>query len=91
MVYLWELYLYTYLSDCVHFRKIDGGGGGGMFSSGKVSTYRMCVARRKCNRHQNDNSWPVLYIFVVYYTIIDFNEVDIRIYLPKKVTIHRDR
>ena len=26
-----------------------------------------------------------------YYTIIDFNEVDIRIYLPEKVIIHRDR
>ena len=25
----------------------------------------------------------------VYYTIIDFNEVDIRIYLPEKVIIHR--
>ena len=28
---------------------------------------------------------------VEYYTIIDFNEVDIRIYLPKKVIIHRGR
>ena len=27
----------------------------------------------------------------VYYTIIDFNEVDIRIYLPEKVIIHRGR
>ena len=26
-----------------------------------------------------------------YYTIIDFNEVDIRIYLPEKVIIHQDR
>ena len=26
-----------------------------------------------------------------YYTIIDFNEVDIRIYLPKKVIIYRGR
>ena len=26
-----------------------------------------------------------------YYTIIDFNEVDIRIYLPEKVIIHRGR
>ena len=25
----------------------------------------------------------------IYYTIIDFNEVDIRIYLPEKVIIHR--
>ena len=28
-------------------------------------------------------------IFIQYYTIIDFNEVDIRIYLPEKVIIHR--
>ena len=27
----------------------------------------------------------------LYYTIIDFNEVDIRIYLPEKVIIHRGR
>ena len=26
-----------------------------------------------------------------YYTIIDFNEVDIRIYLPEKVIFHRGR
>ena len=26
--------------------------------------------------------------YVIYYTIIDFNEVDIRIYLPEKVIIH---
>ena len=26
--------------------------------------------------------------FKQYYTIIDFNEVDIRIYLPEKVIIH---
>ena len=29
--------------------------------------------------------------FQIYYTIIDFNEVDIRIYLPEKVIIHRGR
>ena len=28
---------------------------------------------------------------VHYYTIIDFNEVDMRIYLPEKVIIHRGR
>ena len=28
---------------------------------------------------------------VRYYTIIDFNEVDMRIYLPEKVIIHRGR
>ena len=28
---------------------------------------------------------------ITYYTIIDFNEVDIRIYLPEKVIIHRGR
>ena len=26
-----------------------------------------------------------------YYTVIEFNEVDVRIYLPKKVIIHRGR
>ena len=30
-------------------------------------------------------------MFREYYTIIDFNEVDIRIYLPEKVIIHRGR
>ena len=29
--------------------------------------------------------------FLQYYTFIDFNEVDIRIYLPIKVLIHRGR
>ena len=28
---------------------------------------------------------------MIYYTIIDFNEVDIRIYLPEKVIIRQDR
>ena len=28
---------------------------------------------------------------MIYYTIIDFNEVDIRIYLPDKVIIHQSR
>ena len=31
----------------------------------------------------------VRYNKYIYYTIIDFNEVDIRIYLPEKVIIHR--
>ena len=31
------------------------------------------------------------FMVIVYYTIIDFNEVDIRIYLPEKVIIHRGR
>ena len=29
--------------------------------------------------------------YCVYYTIIDFNEVDIRIYLPEKVIVHQGR
>ena len=29
--------------------------------------------------------------YAQYYTIIDFNEVDIRIYLPEKVIIHQGR
>ena len=32
-----------------------------------------------------------VYFTGYYYTIIDFNEVDIRIYLPEKVIIHRGR
>ena len=28
---------------------------------------------------------------MIYYTIIDFNELDIRIYLPEKVIIHQGR
>ena len=35
--------------------------------------------------------WPFYTCFAVHYTIIDFNEVDIRIYPPKKVIIHRGR
>ena len=31
------------------------------------------------------------FFIALYYTIIDFNEVDIRIYLPEKVIIHRGR
>ena len=30
-------------------------------------------------------------VTMTHYTIIDFNEVDIRIYLPEKVIIHRGR
>ena len=32
-----------------------------------------------------------LFWLIEHYTIIDFNEVDIRIYLPEKVIIHRGR
>ena len=35
--------------------------------------------------------FPKHYKGAQYYTIIDFNEVDIRIYLPEKVIIHRGR
>ena len=34
---------------------------------------------------------PAFNLHLEYYTIIDFNEVDIRIYLPEKVIIHRGR
>ena len=30
-------------------------------------------------------------LLIIYYTIIDFNEVDIRIYQPEKVIIHQGR
>ena len=33
----------------------------------------------------------IIFTAVKYYTIIDFNEVDIRIYLPEKVIVHRGR
>ena len=40
----------------------------------------------------NSNSGHVIKgLLFKYYTIIDFNEVDIWIYLPKKVIIHRGR
>ena len=32
-----------------------------------------------------------LAVEMIHYTIIDFNEVDIRIYLPEKVIIHQGR
>ena len=38
-----------------------------------------------------DSSTDKLISNVKYYTIIDFNEVDIRIYRPEKVIIHRGR
>ena len=35
------LYLYTYLSDCFNFPKIDGEGWGWVLSSGRDGTYHM--------------------------------------------------
>ena len=46
-----------------------------------VKTSRFC--------HVHDVVVTLTKYFLLYYTIIDFNEVDIRIYLPKKVIIHR--
>ena len=37
------------------------------------------------------NETVIDFNFGRHYTIIDFNEVDIRIYLPEKVIIHRGR
>ena len=39
----------------------------------------------------NNNLNFVLLIYIVYYTIIEFNEVDIRIYLTEKVITHAGR
>ena len=55
IIYLLHFYLYTYLSDCFNFHKIDGGWGG-VLSSGKDGTYSMCVASPKYDRPQNDKS-----------------------------------
>ena len=49
----------------------------------KVHVYVMC----QCTK--NSFVWCVIDNIVAYYTIIDFNEVDMRIYLPEKVIIHR--
>ena len=38
---------------------------------------------------QTKNLYEKCQYYMEYYTIIDFNEVDIRIYLPEKVIIHR--
>ena len=44
------------------------------------------------NHFMNSRRLTLLkFIGVRYYTIIDFNEVDRRIYLPEKVIIHRSR
>ena len=40
-----------------------GEGWVGVLSSGRDGTYRTCIACRKCDRHKNDKSWPVFYIF----------------------------
>ena len=46
---------------------------------------------RKESNQTKQNKTSYMYIYAWYYTIIDFNEVDIRIYLPEKVIIHRGR
>ena len=42
-------------------------------------------------KRQVNSISPEMMVYTLYYTIIDFNEVDIRIYLPEKVIIHRGR
>ena len=43
----------------------------------------LCLDKQTVKKQFYDN--------ILYYTIIDFNEGDIRIYLPEKVIIHRGR
>ena len=43
------------------------------------------------NIHDSKNRPKIEFIASIYYTIIEFNEVAIRIYLPEKVIIHRGR
>ena len=43
----------------------------------------------KLGTHMPPPPPPPPHTHTQYYTIIDFNEVDIRIYLPEKVIIHR--
>ena len=44
-----------------------------------MCTHNQCFSEKKKNLKIN------IFTAVKYYTIIDFNEVDIRIYLPEKV------
>ena len=53
----------------------------------KLKTLASAGVIKKDNQSINDN----VKLYMLYYTIIDFNEVDIRIYLPEKVIIHRGR
>ena len=43
-------------------------------------------ALKKCEQYISAD--VIFCVWGQYYTIIDFNEVDIRIYLPEKVIIH---
>ena len=43
------------------------------------------------NEKMSYNKTVIEFNFGRHYTIIDFNEVDMRIYLPDKVIIHRGR
>ena len=65
IIYLLELYLYTYFSVFFNFLRYMGEGWDGMLSSSKDGIYRMCLARRKCDRLQNDKNCPALYILFV--------------------------
>ena len=40
---------------------------------------------------EGSNPTRLIFFHERYYTIIDFNEVDIRVYLPEKVIIHQGR
>ena len=51
----------------------------------------MKVAKFSFLNEKSYNKTVIDFSFGRHYTIIDFNEVDIRIYLPEKVIIHRGR
>ena len=42
------------------------------------------------NRHHKRHLTATFLLLVSYYTIIDFNEIDMRIYLPEKVVLPRN-
>ena len=54
-------------------------------------TTKVKVAKFSFLSEKSYNKTVIDFNFGKHYTIIDFNEVDIRIYLPEKVIIHRGR
>ena len=54
-------------------------------------TTEVKVAQLSFLNEKSYNKTVIDFNFGRHYTIIDFNEVDIRIYLPEKVIIHQGR
>ena len=59
----------------------------------KISIKNISVRERTSFKTVNFHKQRAITLesLVRYYKIIDFNEVDIRIYLPEKVIVHRGR